>query len=176
MLDFSTHLRTRCGQVWQAQCVVTMGKSTTYNRDAWSDRFNQPAAQTLEASLQAAPAKLFAEARRWLKEIEGVSEVTCWYGDCWKWVLEYRVADASTLLAVLVPSPTDLQLAIPVDPDFLRAISTRRLKRAVRDGLDLAAEPFDTKWGVWSLQSASLVGDLQDLLLQKLAHLSRKAG
>lgn len=153
-----------------------MGKAVTYGRSPWTDRFNQPTAQTLRAGLNSASARLFDDARKRLMEIDGIREEAAWYGDCWRWILVYRIETAEAPLAAIVPSPTDLQLAVPVDPEFLRSISTSRMKRAVRDGLELASEPFDTRWGVWSLQPGTLLSDLQDLINQKLRHLQKKAG
>lgn len=155
---------------------ASMPKTVAYGRSPWTDRFNRPTAQTLRAGLNPANGRLFDDARRRLLEIDGIREEAAWYGDCWKWVLEYHIDHSEAPLAAIVPSPLDLQLAVQVEPEFLRSISTSRMKRAVRDGLDLASEPFDTRWGVWSLQPGSLLRDLQDLILQKLRHLEKKVG
>ena len=46
----------------------------------------------------------------------------------------------------------------------------------VRDGLELAQEPFDTRWGIWSVQAVNLIEDLHDLIELKLRHMGRVAG
>lgn len=152
-----------------------MVKNNTYRRSPWEDRFNRPNVEELRSQLKVQPQKLFSESRRRLLEVDGVREEPVWYGHCWRWSLEYRKPRSQRPLAVLVPSPTDLQLAMPLDREFLDSVSTRRMKRAVKDGLELAQEPFDTSWGVWSLGSMGMLDDLQDLLEQRLKHLARRA-
>ena len=51
----------------------------------------------------------------------------------------------------------------------------KRLKKSVREGLELAAEPFDTNLAVWFL-TAGLVSDLEDLLQRRVRQLTRKTG
>ena len=75
-----------------------------------------------------------------------------------------------------MPAPTDVQLALPLDRDFTRSLPLQRMKRAVRDGLDLVQEPYESRWGVWSITSAALIDELQDLVEMKLAHLAKRAG
>jgi hypothetical protein len=99
-----------------------------------------------------------------------------WYGDCWRWSIEFRTRLSKDPLAVLIPCPQDLQLALPLDREFTSSLPIKRMKRAVRDGLELAQEPFDTRWGVWSLAGSSLLDDLQDLIELKLTHLRKRAG
>jgi hypothetical protein len=130
----------------------------------------------LRRGLRAQPGRLFESLRRRLLEMEDVRESTAWLGYCWRWSLEYRVAGAAEPLAIIVPSPTDLQLAIPLDPELSQSIGRKRMGRALRDGLDLALEPFDTRWAVWSIQSMGMLDDLQDLLELKLGHLTKKVG
>jgi hypothetical protein len=55
-------------------------------------------------------------------------------------------------------------------------LSKRRLKRAVRDGLELAREPFNTNWAVWSVTAVSMLDDLFDLVERKLQYMARRAG
>jgi hypothetical protein len=50
------------------------------------------------------------------------------------------------------------------------------VRQRVRDGLELAQEPFDNRWGVWSVTGVSLLDDLQDLIELKLAQLAKRAG
>ena len=76
---------------------------------------------------------------------------------------------------MIVPSPSDLQLAVPLERNFTSTLPVKRMKRAVRDGLDLASEPFDTRWGVWSIQAPTMVDDLEDLVAMKHQHLAKVA-
>ena len=50
------------------------------------------------------------------------------------------------------------------------------MKRPVKDGIGLAQDPFDTRLGVWSLQSETLLDDLVDLIELKLRHQAKQAG
>jgi hypothetical protein len=153
-----------------------MPRSKVPTRVSWEDRFNRPTAASLRRDLGAAAVKLFDAIRRRLLEYEGIQETCVWMGYCWRWSLEYRLGRAKDPLAIVVPSPQDLQLAIPMDRDLGRALAQRRMGRAVRDGLELAAEPFDTRWAVWSIHSMNLLDDLHDLLEIKLRHQNKKVG
>ncbi len=153
-----------------------MATPKRYERPAWEDRFNPPAPTALRAGLPAKAARLFDLTRRHMKALDGVTESPTWMGDCWRWTLEYRTKHAEEPLAVLVPSPADLQLAMPMDLDFVRQLESRRLKRSVRDGVGLAQEMFDTRWGIWSINSATMLEDLLDLIELKLNHLAKRVG
>jgi hypothetical protein len=50
------------------------------------------------------------------------------------------------------------------------------MKRAVRDGVDLAQDPFDTRWGVWSIHAESLLEEVVDLIELKLRHEAKQVG
>jgi len=132
--------------------------------------------QQLRAPLPAAAAKLFDRLRRDVRSLEGVTESFGWHGDCWRWTIEFKTEYSDEPLAVIVPAPSDLQLAMPLDREFIRSLPQQCMKRSVRDGIGLAQAPFDTRWGVWSVQSASLLDDLVDLIELKLRHLARRAG
>lgn len=147
-----------------------MPRSAKYQRIAWEDRFNVPQVSDLRAALDRDAGRLFDALRRQLIEPEDVSEELAWYGECWKWSIEYRLKGAAEPVALLIPSPSDLQLAMPLDRELAENLQGKPFKRAVRDGLELAQEPFDTHWSVWSVQHANLVGDLQKLIRRKLEH------
>ena len=153
-----------------------MASSTAYDRIAWEDRFNRPTVTQLKAGLDKPAGKLFEHLRRHFLELDGVSEGFAWHGDCWRWTVEYRTKHSDDPLAVLVPSPADFQLAVPLDPDFIQSLPMRRMKRALRDGVGLAQEPFDTHWGVWSINAESLIDDLIDLVESKLGHEAKRVG
>ena len=153
-----------------------MAQPRAYERIAWEDRFNQPTVEALRDALPDRARDLFDLIRDNLLAIDGATEDFAWQGACWRWTIEYRTKHSKEPLAVLVPSPTDLQLAVPMDLEFIRSLSARRMKRAVRDGIDLAQEPFDTRWGVWSIQSSGLVDDVVDLVEQMLQHRAKRVG
>ena len=153
-----------------------MSKITTYNRSSWEDRFNRPTIKQLRGGLPSNERQLFDALRKTLLELEGVEEGFAWYGESWKWAIELHTKLSDEPLAVIVPCPGDLQLAVPLDPSFTRSLSIKRMKRAVRDGLELAQEPFDARWGIWSVQAKNLLEDLRHLVEQKLRHLAKAAG
>ncbi|MEM7228826.1 MAG: hypothetical protein AAF432_08430 [Planctomycetota bacterium] len=148
-----------------------MAQKQDHSRIAWLDQFNEPDAKELRKSIPAEEQRLFDDARKKLLAFDGVEEVPTWYGDCWHWVLEYRVPKLDAPLGVIIPSPEDLQLAIPMTAEFSQQVPLGRMKRAVRDGFDLGREPYDTEWAIWSLVPGSLLGDLIDLVKQKIKHL-----
>ena len=155
---------------------VSMPGSKAYERIAWDDRFNRPTAGRLRAGLDGQSAKLFDLLRRHLLAFDGVTEGFAWRGDCWRWTIEYRTKLSEEPLAIVIPSPLDLQLAVPMDRKFARSLTSRRMKRAVRDGVDLAQDPFDTRWGVWSIHAEGLLDDVVDLIELKLRHEAKQVG
>ena len=153
-----------------------MAVARTYDRLAWEARFNEPTASQLRGGLGTDDAKRMDRVRRSLLRMDGVAEGFQWYGECWRWSIEYRTKLSAEPLAVLIPSPDDLRLAIPVPGEFLRTLSPSRLPRVVREGLDMARESFDSRWGLWSLDSAVIIDGLIDLIESKLNHLAKQAG
>jgi hypothetical protein len=151
-------------------------RKTGFAQPAWTDRFRSPSPEDLRENLRANMRHSFDVLRKRLQALQGARETVAWYGDCWHWSLEYRTRLSPEPLAVLVPAPTDVQLALPLDRDFTRSLPLQRMKRAVRDGLDLVQEPYESRWGVWSITSAALIEELQDLVEMKLAHLAKRAG
>jgi hypothetical protein len=47
---------------------------------------------------------------------------------------------------------------------FIDQLSTRRLKRFVRDGIELAMPPHETSWAVWSAATPAAVEDIMPVL------------
>mgnify|MGYP006286300901 CR=1 FL=1 len=142
-----------------------------YERNAWQDRFNQPSPKDLRSVLEGDAAAAFDHVRQALTGREGVEVRTAWYGPCWCWSIEFSVKDQTELLAVLIPSPEDVQLAMPLDKEFLTQLPLKRMRRAVRDGLELALDPFDSNWSVWSIGPDGLLEELQDVIDRRLKDL-----
>ncbi len=153
-----------------------MPTSPTYHRLSWIDRFNSPTIETLRLDLPPDAQETFDDFHRQLMAIEGIQAVPIWYGHSWYWAIGYTWGGSGVPLAVLIPNPEDLQLAIQFDRDLIESMPMDRMKRAVRDGLDLAREPFHTQWAVWSVAGTKLVDDLQDVIERKRRHLASKAG
>jgi hypothetical protein len=142
-----------------------------YNRLPWKDRFKEPSPADLRGGLEKPVVRTFDRARDHLRKVSGVRETVGWYGQSGCWTLEYRLTGHREPFAVLIPSPEDLQLAMPLEAAFITTLPLKRMKRGVRDGLELANEPFDTNWGVWSLAPDGLLEDLKDLLDRRVKSL-----
>lgn len=153
-----------------------MTKKVPYSRSPWKDRFNQPTVEVLRKELAADPRRLFDQTRRKLLQLDGLQEIPSWHGDSWHWTLAYALDGKGDAVAILVPAPHDLQLAVPMDREFAESLPVSRLPRAVRDGLELAREPFDTRWAIWSITSSSLIEQLIDLVERKLRDTGKRAG
>ncbi len=117
-------------------------------------------------------AELFDIARDFLNERDGVVESLRWYGDCWFWAVVYFLEGENTTeddpVAIIVPAPDNLQIAAPLDQEFISQLNTRRMKRAIRDGLELASEPYSTQWAVWPVTARNMLDDVTILLTQRL--------
>ena len=159
-----------------AGIALSMATAKGYERKSWEDRFNRPTVAGLRIGLDGDCARLFDLIRRHLLSLEGVTEEFAWHGDCWRWTIEYRLKRNQDPLAILIPSPSDLQLAISLEREFVKSLTSRRMKRSVRDGVDLAQDPFDTRWGLWSIQAGGLLEDLVDLIDLKLRHEAKQVG
>ncbi len=144
-------------------------------RPVWEDQFNDPTLSGLRRGLNAEATELFDAVHKHLLGLNGVGTSFVWHGANWRWTIEYRIRQSKDPIAVVVPSPENLQLAIPLERRLARSLSNKRLKRSVREGLDLAQDPFDTHWGVWSIQPG-MVEDIVDLVETKRRHLAKQAG
>lgn len=136
--------------------------------DPWRDRYHTPDAAALRKGLEAEVVEVFDAMRTYMTGIDDVDESPAWHGSNWCWSLEYRIPIATEVVGLLIPAAHDLQFAMPIDREFLGQLPIRRMKRAIRDGLDLASPPFDTTWAVWSLTPGSSLDDLQDLVNRRL--------
>ena len=140
-----------------------------HHRIAWEDRFNRPSERQLREALKAPSAQLFDAARDELTELCGERVSVDWQGSCWKWTLGFGSKRNLPPVAVLIPNPEDFQIAMRVDDAFVQEVWPRRLKRAVRDGLGLAAAPFDTEWSVWTITSKPMLKEVLGLVRENLA-------
>ena len=136
---------------------------------AWKDEFNTPSLQKLRSGLQENDMKdAFDMLRESLLQIVEIQEHLEWRGDCWHWSLVYTLPFLKDPLALVICAPEDLQLTMPLQKHIADSIPTRRMKRAIRDGLELAQEPFDTNWAVWSVPAKSNVPDVFQVVKYKI--------
>ncbi len=146
-----------------------------YTITAWQDRFRTPDPATLRKTVDPESVESFDRVRSFLRGVDDVSETLGWHGPTYCWCFEYHLAGRDEPLAILIPSPIDLQLAMPIDTAFLDQLPIRRMKRAIRDGLDLASPPFDTTWAIWSLAPGSMLEDLEDLVGRRVRYIDETA-
>jgi hypothetical protein len=142
----------------------------------WQDRFRTPDTTALRKSVDPEAVDSYDRIRGHLLKIDGITEAPGWHGSTYCWCLEYRLPDRDEPMAILIPSPIDLQLAMPIDHEFLEQLPIRRMKRAIRDGLDLASPPFDTTWAIWSLVPGSFLEELEDVIDRRVRFLTEAAG
>ncbi|MBT5409951.1 MAG: hypothetical protein HOK75_06780 [Phycisphaerae bacterium] len=105
-----------------------------------------------------------------ISKIVGLENVTTdvkWYGECWYWTVAFMSDFLEEPLAILVPAEENLQIAAPLTHDFIEQLSTRRLKRFVRDGLELALPPHRTNWAVWSIPTPAAFEDVLPVIKSK---------
>ena len=143
----------------------------------WSDRFNMPAIETLRDGMPANTTDYFDHARTTLLELSHNKERIVWNGSAWRWTIAFggsvrrsssRRRPSRPPIAVMIPNPDDFQIAVPVQNDFLESVWNRRMKRTFRDGLELAAAPYDTEMGIWSINAKSLLEEVLKLIREKL--------
>lgn len=142
----------------------------------WQDRFRTPDVQSLRSTVDPESLTAFDRIRTHLLSIESIDEGPGWHGSSYCWCLEYRLPGREEPLAILIPSPIDLQLAMPIDEAFLGQLPLRRMKRGIRDGLDLASPPFHTNWAIWSLSPANLLEELEDVINRRVRFLGETVG
>jgi hypothetical protein len=148
----------------------------SYERLPWTDYFNQPTVDQLKGRLKEEAVKLFDGIRARLTAIEGVSERFKWFGDGWHWTIGYFTGNSEEPLAVIIPNPADLQLSMPLDRKFIKGLPEDQVAKTLRDGLELAADPFDTRWAVWSIENEPLIEDLVRFVEMKRQFMARAAG
>lgn len=148
----------------------------TQQRSPWSDYFNEPTLQQLREGYDEEPIKLFDTVMKKLGEFKAHSQKMTWYGDGWHWSISYYADDRETPLVIIIPNPEDLQLAMPLDRAFINSLDYKQIKKTIRDGLDLANDPFDTNWGIWTIESANILDDLVDLVKLRMVNLDKIAG
>lgn len=149
--------------------------TATPRQCAWKDEFNPPTPEELRGALPADTADLFDGCRSGLAALEGLVERPRWFGDCWFWTLAYYIEGEATEddlpVALIIPALEDLQVASPLDEEFLDGLNTRRMKRAIRDGLELATPPYSTRWAIWSIGAQNMLDDVMAIVKQRYAWL-----
>jgi len=145
-------------------------------RSAREDRFREPTLEQLRAGLQEDAREAFDRLRDHLAGLDDVTESFGWHGSTWGWCLEYRIEGEDGPMAMLAAMPDDPQLIMPIDKAFVDQLPVRRLKRGIRDGLELGLEPFDVPWAIWSVHPPNILDELVDLINRRRAFSASKTG
>lgn len=133
----------------------------------WTDEFNTPTIDGLRKLVLLDAKKAFDKAKTRIIALENVDLELKWYGDCWFWTIAFISDYMEEPLAILIPAEENLQIAAPLTHEFIDQLSTRRLKRFVRDGLELAMPPHRTSWAVWPIPTPAAVEDVMPVLKAK---------
>jgi len=133
----------------------------------WTDEFNAPSVDGLRKFVINDAKKAFDKAKTKILALENVHVEVKWYGDCWFWVVAFISDFTDEPLAIMITAEENLQIASPLTHEFIEQLSTRRLKRFVRDGLELAMPPHRTSWAVWSIPTPAAVEDVMPVLKSK---------
>ncbi|MBT6268725.1 MAG: hypothetical protein HOI88_00030 [Phycisphaerae bacterium] len=133
----------------------------------WTDEFNTPSIESLRKLVINDAKKSFDKSISKIVGLENVTTDVKWYGECWYWTVAFMSDFLEEPLAILVPAEENLQIAAPLTHDFIEQLSTRRLKRFVRDGLELALPPHRTNWAVWSIPTPAAFEDVLPVIKSK---------
>lgn len=140
----------------------------------WTDEFNTPTVEGLRKLVVSDAKKAFDKAISKMHALGEIREELRWYGDCWYWCVALMSEHMDDPLAILIPFPEDLQIATTLSHEFIDQLSTRRLKRFVRDGLELAMVPHQTNWAIWSIPTPMAVEDVMPVIKNKFKYYTQQ--
>ncbi len=137
---------------------------------AWEDRWNQPTFEALMAPQKEQHFNLLNNLLERTEAFPGISRSLVWYGDSWKWTIQY-VFDASVgatePLAYFVPNPEQATFCVPLREEMIAALPTKRLNRYIRDGIRGGKCAVDIHWIKWTPTAMTEVEHLVDLIKRK---------
>ncbi|MEE9404616.1 MAG: DUF3788 family protein [Algisphaera sp.] len=138
---------------------------------AWEDRWNQPTFETLMAVQKEQHFNLLNNLLERTHAYEGVERSLVWYGDAWKWTIQYSFDPTTTgttePLAYFVPDPEKATFCIPLREEMIAALPTKRLNRYIRDGIRSAKCAVEIHWVKWTPTAMTEVEHLMDLIKRK---------
>ena len=146
-------------------------KTTEPLLPAWEDRWNEPTFEALMAPQKEQHLNLLHNLLERTHAFTGVSRSLVWYGDSWKWTIQYVVdpeaADATEPLAYFVPNPEQPVFCVPLREEMIAAMPTKRLNRYIRDGIRGGKCAVDIHWVMWTPTAMTEVEHLVDLIKRK---------
>jgi hypothetical protein len=146
-----------------------MSRSNT-KRIPWLDRWTEP---TLEQLLQPIEDQRRKVIDSLIEQVEAFDEVETsiiWYGQSWRWTIQFTVPDArgeEQVLAYLVPSPQSPIFCVPLRDAVITRLPLRRLNKYIRDALRSAKCAVEVHWAMWNPSNNVEVEQLVDLIKRK---------
>lgn len=130
----------------------------------WTDEYNTPTVSGLRERILEDGVLAFDDFCERMSELGDITQEVMWFGDCWFWSIAFMCEHSDKPLAVVIPFEEDMQIASPLSHAFIDQLSTRRLKRFVRDGIELAMPPHETEWAVWSAHTKLAIEDIMPVI------------
>ncbi len=148
-----------------------MVRNTPANRSPWEDRWSQPTAEQLLATLKPHHTKLLGLISEHLLSLEGVRSEVIWYGTAWKWTVSFPLTDSRgrqlDTLCHLVPNRELPLVSVPMSVSFIEHLPMKRLKKYVRDGIRGGRFAVAIHWASWTPNNQADVLCLADLFKRK---------
>jgi hypothetical protein len=140
-------------------------------RLAWEDRWSQPTVDQLLDPLNPPHKRVFTQLMEHLESLDRVQKTILWYGDAWKWTLQYNLLDAKghrlDTVAYLVPKADGPLICVPFADDQIERLPMRRLPKIVREGIRAAKCALSTHWATWQPSQASEAVQLTELVKRR---------
>jgi hypothetical protein len=156
------------------QAIVDMSHtSSSKQRLAWADRWNEPTQDQLLEPLKAHHRRVFDNMIEYLDPIEPVEKKIVWYGPSWKWTIHYTLktppagvakADPGATVCYLVPRIEVPLICLPLRQPLLDELPATRLSKFIKDGIRLSKCAVAIHWCTWTPNTQAEVIQIVDLL------------
>lgn len=136
----------------------------------WLDRWTEPTLPQLLQPVEEQRRRIVESLIEQVQKFEGVETSVIWYGQSWRWTVQFTVPDAAgerQVLAYLVPSPQAPVFCVPLRDEVITKLPLRRLNKYIRDGLRSAKCAVEVHWALWTPSNNVEVEQLVDLIKRK---------
>mgnify|MGYP005846460467 CR=1 FL=1 len=138
--------------------------ATVRYRDAWQDRWSKPTLDDLLGPHKVQTRKVLEHLMEHVDGLPNVQQKIIWYGNAWKWTLQYTLHDAKgrevDTLCYVVPRTEQPLVSVPLSEQQIGKLPIRRLPKIVREGIRSAKFALTTHWANWT---PNLVGDTNQI-------------
>lgn len=142
----------------------------------WADRFSKPDLKQLRSHYDKTATELFESARESVAESEAVEVRLAWQGLPWRWTLVYEHPnDPTRAFAYLVPDPQGVKISVPLTTDMIQRLPMRRMKKTIRDGIEMGNRINTVVWACWDVGSENQLDEIMDIIKTKLAFIEENA-